>query len=92
MDTTRFETELRADGFEQIETKRLPADSSTTEHSHPFDVRALVLDGQIALTVAGVARSYTTGEVFTMAANCKHAENIGTVGVSYLVGRRPATT
>lgn len=92
MDTTRFETGLRADGFEQIEKKQLAAGSSTTEHSHPFEVRALVLDGQISLTVAGEMRTYAEGDVFTMAAGCKHAENIGAQGVSYLVGRRPATT
>lgn len=88
MDTTRFEAGLRADGFERIETKQLAAGSSTTEHSHPFDVRALVTSGEISLTVAGEKRTYVAGEVFTMAADCRHAENIGGEGVRYLVGRR----
>ncbi len=92
MDTTRFESELQSDGFGQIETKTLAADTSTTEHSHPFEVRALVLEGQIALTVAGDKRTYAKGDVFTMAADCRHAEQVGSAGVSYLVGRRPATT
>ena len=64
------------------------AGTRNAEHAHPFEVRALVLDGQISLSVAGVARSYGKGEVFTMAAGCRHAEEIGAEGVRYLVGRR----
>ena len=92
MKTTDFEAGLRADGYLDIESKRMEADCDNAEHSHPFDVRALVLDGQISLTVAGVTRTYAQGEVFTMAADCRHAEAVGTAGVSYLVGRRRATT
>lgn len=89
MDITSFENSLRADGFGEIETKSLPPGTSTTEHGHPFDVRALVLDGRISLTVAGVSRTYGQGEIFTMAADCRHAEEIGADGVRYVVGRRP---
>lgn len=31
---------------------------------------------------------YGKGEVFTMAAGCRHAEEIGAEGVRYLAGRR----
>lgn len=92
MDTTRFESELQSDGFGQIEAKTLAADASTTEHSHPFDVRALVVEGRISLTVAGDTRTYAKGDVFTMAADCRHAEQVGSAGVSYVVGRRHAAT
>ena len=87
MDIASFETSLRADGYQEIETKRLPQ-THNAEHAHPFDVRALVLEGQISLSVAGEARTYAKGDVFTMAADCRHAEEIGAVGVQYVVGRR----
>ena len=51
-------------------------------------MRALVLDGEITLTVSGDARTYRSGDVFTMAAGCAHAESVGPDGVRYLVGRR----
>lgn len=92
MDIAGFESGLNSDGFQQIETKAVAAGTRNAEHAHPFEVRALVLDGRISLTVAGVSSTYDKGQVFTMAANCAHAEQIGPDGVSYVVGRRPATT
>jgi quercetin dioxygenase-like cupin family protein len=88
MDTTHFENERRSNGFAEINTKALPAGATAAEHSHPFEVRALVLERQIASTVAGGKRTYAKGDVFTMAADCRHAEQVGSAGVSYLVGRR----
>lgn len=88
MDIASFENSLRSDGYQEIETKALPAGTRNAEHEHPFEVRALVLEGQISLSVAGVARTYGKGEVFTMAAGCRHAEEIGAQGVRYVVGRR----
>jgi len=89
MDITSFESALRSEGFGNIETKQLPAAGRNTEHAHPFEVRALVLEGQISLGFAGQVRTYAKGEVFTMGAGCAHTEEVGTEGVRYLVGRRP---
>lgn len=89
MDIASLETALRSDGFENIGTKQLPAAGRNTEHAHPFDVRALVVDGQISLSVAGEVRTYRQGDVFTMAAGCGHVEEVGAEGVRYLIGRRP---
>ncbi len=83
-----FAAALLADGFDAGETKSLPADRTVPEHQHPFDVRALVLAGEITLTVAGQATAYRAGDVFTMAGGCRHAEAVGAAGVEYLVGRR----
>ena len=88
MNPSSFETRLRADGYDDIETKQLPAGTDNTAHDHPYDVCALVLEGEITLTVDGAARAYRNGDVFTMAAGCRHAELIGGEGVRYLVGRR----
>ncbi len=88
MNPSSFENRLRADGYDEIETKQLAAKTDNATHAHPFDVCALVLDGEITLTVDGAARAYRNGDVFTMAAGCRHAEQIGGEGVRYLVGRR----
>ena len=89
MDTSSFESTLLSDGFGSIETKQLPPAGRNTGHAHPFEVRALVIEGQIALTFSGEERTYRKGEVFTMAAGCEHTEEVGAEGVRYLVGRRP---
>ncbi|HXU66564.1 MAG TPA: cupin domain-containing protein, partial [Casimicrobiaceae bacterium] len=59
------------------------------EHAHPFDVRALVLNGEITLTVEGVQYAYREGDIFVLPAGHRHAEAVGPAGVDYLVGRRP---
>ena len=57
---------------------------------YPFDVRALVLNGEITLTVEGIDYAYREGDIFVMPAGHVHAEAIGPDGVDYLVGRRTA--
>ena len=90
IDEKSFEARLRSEGFPEIRTNQLAPSCHNDEHSHPFDVLALVLDGEITLTVDGKARRYGVGEEFSMKAGCKHIEDVGPQGVRYLVGRRPA--
>ena len=88
MDIETFQTQLGTDGFGNVETKQLAPTGRNKEHAHPFEVRALVLDGQISLDFEGQVRTYRKGEVFTMAAGCEHTEEVGAEGVRYLVGKR----
>jgi quercetin dioxygenase-like cupin family protein len=88
MDVKEFEAGLKRDGYQRIETKELPRGHQAADHAHDFDVRALVLAGEITLTWSGAAQSFTAGQVFTMDAGCSHAEAVGPEGVRYLVGRR----
>ena len=86
MNPTEFEKALLRDGF-TAETRALAPGHTTPEHTHPFDVRAMVLEGEITLTTAEGSRTYRPDEVFTMAAGCPHAESIGPEGVRNLAGR-----
>lgn len=87
MDRKSFEAELERDGFgEAVEVQYAEA-QQRPPHSHTFDVRAMVLDGQITLTVDGVATTYRAGDRFSMAAGCMHAEDIA-AGMRSVVGRR----
>lgn len=88
MDSARFEADLVSDGYDRIETRSLPAGTCTSEHDHPFAVRALVVEGEITITIGGAARTYAAGDVFAVAGGCRHAEQIGAAGVTYVVGRR----
>jgi uncharacterized cupin superfamily protein len=88
MDAKSFESQLRSQGFDEVLTRELPANMNNEVHAHEFDVRALVLSGEIALIRDGVRQAYRPGEEFTMAAGCLHQESVGPAGVRYVVGRR----
>ena len=90
MNTQDFEMQLRANGFTEVLTRELPPGYFLGDHEHPFDARALILSGDITLTVDGAARTYQAGTVFELGAGCVHQERAGDAGVTYLVGRRAA--
>ena len=89
IDSAAFEARLKAEGFPEIRTNSYEPNRHNPEHTHPFDVLALVLEGDITLTIDGKPRKYAVGEQFAMQAGCPHIEDIGPAGVRYLVGRRP---
>ena len=58
------------------------------EHAHPFEAKALVVEGEIRIRAGGEERRYGVGDVFHLRANERHTERYGPDGVQYLVGRR----
>jgi hypothetical protein len=60
------------------------------EHSHPFEANALILDGNITLTIDGFSIQYNPGDVFHLLPHIKHSESYGPQGVQYLVSRKEA--
>jgi quercetin dioxygenase-like cupin family protein len=88
MDPTQFARQLTDEGFDEVLTKTLPAGQQLGAHTHPFDVKALVTDGQVTLGVGDQLTVYRVGDVFAMERGCEHTELYGEYGVSYLVGRR----
>ena len=58
------------------------------EHSHPFDVRAMVMQGGLTLTRDGRSDTYRAGEVFSMPRGCLHYESYGDEGAVVLLGRK----
>ena len=64
MDRQTFEAELARDGYE-IQTNTTPGVKVNPEHSHPYDVRAMVVQGALTLSRDGTSRTYRAGETFT---------------------------
>jgi mannose-6-phosphate isomerase-like protein (cupin superfamily) len=91
MDTSDFEAQLRRDGYLDIETKSVGAGVEIGSHSHAFDVRALVLEGEATIACGGEPRTYRPGDVVEVAAGVEHTEQYGPSGYRYLVGRRHKT-
>ena len=87
MDATTFEAELKREGYDVL-NNTTPGAKVNPEHSHPFDVRAMVLQGALTLTTGGQATTYRAGEIFTMARGCLHSESYGPEGAVILAGRK----
>ena len=87
MDQKTFETELQRDGYRQIEVKSFPP-GHRPGHAHDFDVRGLVLDGELTIEGEGLRQTYRPGEMFAMPAHIAHTEDIGPKGVRFIYGRR----
>lgn len=87
MNQQTFEAELKRDGYD-VMTNTTPGAKVNPEHSHPFDVRAMVLQGALTLTRGGQTDTYKPGEVFTMDRGCLHYESYGPEGAVVLLGRK----
>ncbi|WP_428663812.1 cupin domain-containing protein [Reyranella sp.] len=87
MDQQAFETELKRDGYD-VMTNTTPGAKTNPEHSHPFDVRAMVLNGALTLNRDGQSQTFKPGEIFTMPRGCLHYESYGPEGAVVLLGRK----
>ena len=90
MDIEAFKAQLTKDGYTEIQTKTMESGTFVDEHTHPFDVRAMVLSGEATLAWNGQKKTFRAGDVLEMAANTVHTEQYGNEPYEFLVGRRPA--
>lgn len=82
-----FIADLKADGFnEAVTVTREPG--ILEEHTHEFEAKALVLDGELSICAAHGEKLYRVGDVFHLPAGTPHSERYGPSGVRYLVGRK----
>ena len=79
---------LMQEGYpDPVEVQREPH-GSLGDHSHPFEVYALILGGDIELIIEGESITYKPGDIFYLGAQELHSESYGKEGVHYLVSRR----
>ena len=90
MERDRFVELLRQQGFEQPVTVEREPNGALDLHRHPFEARALILDGELRLDQDGREQVCRRGDLFHLAPNAPHSESYGPEGVRYLVGRKPA--
>jgi quercetin dioxygenase-like cupin family protein len=87
IDTSAFEAELTAEGYE-VSTKSMEPSMELDDHTHDFSVRLLVTGGEIAVTVNGEVSRCGAGDQFMLAAGRVHSEVVGPDGVTFIVGRK----
>lgn len=87
MNRADFKAALQAEGYRQFVTVTRESGDMKT-HSHPFEAKALILQGEITIVIDSDERVFRVGEVFHLLANQAHAERYGSEGVQYLAGRK----
>jgi quercetin dioxygenase-like cupin family protein len=78
---------MRAQGYEQVLVRAYSAGEIVETHRHPFAAKALVVSGEMWLTLRGETRHLVAGEGFELDAEEAHAERYGEKGATYWVGR-----
>ena len=88
MNSEEFLQLLRRDGFpEPVEVQQVP-NGRLGIHEHPFEVKALVIEGDITIVIDGLSKIYKAGDIFRLALKQPHAESYGSEGVKYLASRK----
>ena len=88
MNSEQFLQLLRRDGFpEPVEVQQVPK-WQLGIHEHPFEVKALVVEGDITIVIDGLSKIYKAGEIFHLEFKQPHAESYGPEGVKYLASRK----
>lgn len=82
-----FEAGERALGCSEVIARAWDPDVVQPEHTHPFGARALVVQGEMWLTVDGRTQHLRPGDRFELAAGKPHAERYGAEGATYWVAR-----
>jgi hypothetical protein len=91
MSTTTFKafrTQALADGFDEVLEREWPPLTVLAPHVHPFAVRAVVVRGEMWLTIGAETRHLFAGDTFALDAEVTHAERYGRDGAAYWVARR----
>lgn len=85
-----FAAQARAEGYDEVLERRWPARTVLETHTHPFEVKALLVEGEMWLTLGEQTRHLVPGDEFAVAHGAPHAERYGDVGATYWGARRAA--
>lgn len=85
-----FAAALRAQGYDEVLQRQWEPGAVVGTHTHPFDAKALLVQGEMWLTCGAQTRHLQPGDGFELARGVPHDERYGTAGALYWVGRRNA--
>ena len=87
-DFATFAAGMKKQGFDQAAKRIWDPRTTVEEHTHPFHAKALVVQGEMWLTVNGRTQHLFPGDTFEIPAHQPHSERYGPEGAIYWVGRR----
>lgn len=83
-----FEAEAHRAGFDEVSERTWAPSTVLDIHRHPFALKAMVVHGEMWLTVGEGTRHLQVGDTFALDAEVPHAERYGAAGATYWVARR----
>jgi len=83
-----FEAAAKGEGFDEVLPRTRPPSTTLDSHTHAFSLRALVVEGEMWLSVGEDVRHLRAGDEFALDADVPHAERYGPAGATYWVARR----
>ncbi len=88
MDFHAFAESMTSHGYDEVVERVWEPLATAAEHTHPFAAKALVVKGEMWLTVNGRTQHLLPGGRFELAAGQPHAQRYGSEGATYWVARR----
>ena len=85
-----FTFHAHAEGFDEALERRWEPGTVLDTHTHAFDARAEVMQGEMWLTVGGKTLYRTIGDTFAVSRLVPHSERYGPDGATVWVARRNA--
>ena len=86
-----FQAQALRQGFGEVLTREWAPDAVVDQHTHPFAVQALMVSGELWLTVNGATQHLRAGDRFSLDSEMPHAERYGSEGATFWVARRNAS-
>jgi quercetin dioxygenase-like cupin family protein len=86
-----FQTQALSQGFDEVLTREWAPHSAVEQHTHSFDVQALMVRGELWLTVDGSTQHLRAGDRFSLDREVPHAERYGSEGATFWAARRSAS-
>ena len=83
-----FKTKQLEAGFDEVIERTWQPNTVLDTHTHPFAVDALVVHGEMWLTINGQTQHLLPQDRFTLARDVPHEERYGEKGATYWVARK----
>jgi quercetin dioxygenase-like cupin family protein len=83
-----FKTKQLEAGFDEVIERTWQPNTVLDTHTHPFAVDALVVQGEMWLTVNGQTQHLMPQDRFTLSRDVPHEERYGAEGATYWVARK----
>jgi len=78
-----FSASARRQGFDEIVEREWKPDTEVGTHTHSFAVKALVVQGEMWLSVGERTQHLLPGDTFQLDREVPHAERYGREGATY---------
>ncbi len=85
----QFEKVMMSAGYNQVIERVWEPNQMLDEHTHPFEVNAMVIQGEVLLTIKGEKpQRLVAGESFSLSAHIPHSEQYGPEGAIFWAARK----